>query len=412
MSSNPAPTLTRGQAWALALVATFTMAVSYFDRQTLAVIAPTVTEAMKLTETQYGWLASAFSIAYLVGAPLAGRWIDRVGARRGLIIAVIVWSVVAGLHALAPTFAVLFALRILLGFAEAPSFPGAAQTIHRALPADARPRAFGILFTGSSIGATLIAPIASRLLGTVGWRGAFLATALMGLVWVPIWMIVAFNARAKLALDHHSTSEEGGSMSLLQVIGHRAVLRGVVLVFAASPALAFVFLWLTKYLTHEFSMSREAIGDYALLPFVFFDVGAVVFGDLAARRRKKRAPGAPDRLLVAIAAMITTSIAFMSLATTPLRAIVVAGATMVGGGGLFALLTGDMLARVPPKIVSRAGGMTAASQSLAYIIASPLVGWSVDRYGSYAYALAVLGMWVIPGTLVWILWTPPAAHVE
>src|SRR5262249_44506589 len=81
-----------------------------------------------------------------------------------------------------------------------------------------------------------------------------------------------------------------------------------------------------------------------------------------------------------------------------------------GGGGLFALLTGDMLARVPAKIVSRAGGMTAASQSLAYIIASPLIGWSVDRYGGYLYALTALGLWVVPGTLVWLLWTPRSAE--
>ena len=108
------------------------------DRQTLAVLAPTVTQALGISEQNYGWLASAFSIAYLVGAPLAGRMIDAVGARRGLLGAVVVWSIVAALHALAPGFAVLFALRIALGLAEAPSFPGAAQTVHRALPRRAR----------------------------------------------------------------------------------------------------------------------------------------------------------------------------------------------------------------------------------------------------------------------------------
>src|SRR5262245_36430369 len=132
--------LSRRRAWAVALVATFTMAVSYVDRQTLAVLAPAVCKALDINDTEYGWLASAFSIAYLVGAPRAGRLIDRTGSPRGLLWGVLIWSVVAALHALAPGFAVLFMLRILLGLAEAPSFPGAAQTIHRVLPAEERAR--------------------------------------------------------------------------------------------------------------------------------------------------------------------------------------------------------------------------------------------------------------------------------
>src|SRR5262245_60181939 len=116
------------------------MTVSYIDRQTLAVLAPEVTRELGISEAQYGWLAAAFSIAYLVTTPIAGWWIDRAGARRGLVWSLLAWSVVAALHALAPGFGVLFALRIALGITEGPSFPGAAQTVHRALPAAERER--------------------------------------------------------------------------------------------------------------------------------------------------------------------------------------------------------------------------------------------------------------------------------
>src|SRR4051812_20187760 len=111
---DPGSGLSRRAAWALALVATLTMAVSYVDRQTLAVLSPTVTKALAISDEQYGWLVSAFSVAYLVGAPIAGRMIDGIGARRGLLGAVLVWSFVAALHALAPGLGVLFGLRIAL----------------------------------------------------------------------------------------------------------------------------------------------------------------------------------------------------------------------------------------------------------------------------------------------------------
>src|SRR5437870_1617501 len=125
------------------------MAVSYLDRQALAILAPTICRALDISDGEYGYLVSAFSLAYLFFAPLGGRLIDRIGARRGLLASVLVWSVVSATHALAPGFAVLLALRIALGIAEAPSFPGAAQTVSRVLPERDRGTGFGLLFTGS-----------------------------------------------------------------------------------------------------------------------------------------------------------------------------------------------------------------------------------------------------------------------
>jgi MFS family permease len=124
----------RLSGWLVAIVATLAMTVSYIDRQALSHLAPTVREALHIDHAQYGTLTGAFSLTYFVGAPLAGWLLDRIGARRGLTVSILVWSAVAALHALAPSFAVLFLLRVALGAAEAPSFPGAAQTIRRALP--------------------------------------------------------------------------------------------------------------------------------------------------------------------------------------------------------------------------------------------------------------------------------------
>src|SRR4051812_17127752 len=132
--------LPRRSAWAVSLAAMAAMALSYVDRQTLAVLAPTVTKALGISDAQYGWLGSAFAIAYLAAGPLAGALVDRFGARRSLPWAIVVWSFVAALHAVVPGFGVLFALRLALGVAEAPSFPAGAQIVQRVLPAADRPR--------------------------------------------------------------------------------------------------------------------------------------------------------------------------------------------------------------------------------------------------------------------------------
>lgn len=139
------------RAWLVTVVATSTMAISYLDRQVLAVLAPTITAALVIDDTQYGWLQSAFSIAYLACSPFAGRMLERVGIRTGLLAAVVVWTFVSAGHALAGSFAALFALRLALGAAESPSFPGAAAAIARTQAPGQRARAIGILFTTSPL---------------------------------------------------------------------------------------------------------------------------------------------------------------------------------------------------------------------------------------------------------------------
>ena len=403
--------LSRRRGWALALAATFTMSISYVDRQTFAILAPTITMALAISEVQFGWLGSAFALAYLVGAPLSGRLVDRVGARRALVVAVLVWSIVAALHSVAMGFVSLVLLRIALGLAESPSFPGAAQTVHRALPPDERPRGFGVLFTGSSIGAMLAAPLASRLEGAFGWRPATVVTAIFGLIWIPIWIAVAFGRKSREVLDRREPAVAEVRVSPWAILGHRAVVRAIVLVIASAPFINLVLNWGAKLLAREHHVAQSHMGDYLWLPPILFDIGAVVFGDLATRHARKT-NGAPAKKLVFVAMLLATTVAAIPFATGPWGVAGSAAIAMAGGGALYALLTADMLARVPPDAVSTAGGITAAAQSIAQIVVNPLIGAAVERFGSYAVPSVALAIWVVPGTLYWILSAAPAVHEE
>lgn len=404
--------LSPGRAWALALTATFTMSVSYVDRQTLAALAPTVTKELGFAETDYGLLLSAFSIAYLVGSPVAGRLIDGVGARRGMLGAVTLWSVVAALHALVPSFAVLFALRIALGLAEAPSFPGAAQTVHRALPPGERARGLGILFTGSSFGAMVAPKLATYFNEIWGWRGAFVGSALVGCVWVPVWLALAWTEPGRGALDRRE-ERKGPPFRARELLSNGAVWRAVLLILSCAPLLGLHFNWMSKLLERRFHATQAQIGNLLVLPPLLFDAGAVLFGTLATRAMKRR-PGddAPLNLLLIVSALVAMLAAFLPLCPGPWSAMVLVGVSMAGGGGLYSLGTADTLRRVPPAAVSTAGGVLAAAQSLALIVANPLIGKSVEATSSYTPILIALSLLHLPGAAVWLLWRPPPAHPE
>ncbi len=412
--------LSRTAAWALALTATLTMAVSYVDRQTLSAICAQGCRASSgIDDNAYAQLGMAFAAAYLVGAPVAevaGRPGRRPGG--GLLGAVLVWSGVAALHALVPGFGVLFGMRVLLGLAERwPSFPGMRRADHpaRSLP-PRRPRrraASAWSSTGSSIGAARRALIAPRLAAHFGFRAAFLGTAAAGLLWVPVWLAVAYTAPARAALDRRQPTAAPGErpISPFRLAVHPAVLRAVVAVMASAPLLTLFHQWGTKYLVHDRLLDLTQAGDLLWAPPLFFDVGALLFGHLASNARVRGAEGVP-RPLLAVAAVLMLAGAAIPYAPTPAIAVAAMCAAMVGGGGMYALPMSDVAVRVPPGLVSSAGGVCAAAQSIAQIATNAAIGVSVTRTGNYTTILIALAAWVAPGALLWIAGKPPRPYAH
>lgn len=162
--------MTKGTSVAFVALSTALMAVSYLDRQVFAILAPTITSDLGIDDGTYGLLAGTFSVAYLIGPPFAAALLDTIGVRRGLPLAVFVWSCVAAAHAGATGVVALFVLRLALGLAEAPSFPGAARVVKEVVSPANGPRAIGVLFTGSSVGAIIAPPLATAVLALAGWR--------------------------------------------------------------------------------------------------------------------------------------------------------------------------------------------------------------------------------------------------
>jgi ACS family hexuronate transporter-like MFS transporter len=408
-TADPAPLSSR-RAWAIAVASCLTMAVGYLDRQTLAILAPAITADLQISDAAYGWLASAFSFAYLLGPPVAGRWLDRVGVGRGLPIAVTVWSLVAALHAFAPGYAALFVLRTLLGLAQSPANPGANQAVQRSLPQAEWSRALGMVFVGSSIGALAAPLIAGSVSARYGWRPAFIVTALVGMLWVPFWMVVTGTRDARRLLGRRDSGVEEAddprAGEYLRLLRHPSIVRTVVVILACAPTYAFVLLWGAKYLVTRHEVTQAQIGHYLWLPPLCFNCGALIFGDLASRHAKRSSAGESPRLIFSVAMLLAASCALTPLAGGAWDATFFMGLTSAGVGGLYPLIAKEMLSGVSPSVVSSASGIAAATQSFSFIIATPLIGWSVGYWNSYTPSLVALGCWVLPGCMYWLFHKP------
>ena len=169
--------------------------ISYIDRNTLAILAPTILREMHLSGEQYGFVISAFSVCYMVGNPVWGRMLDRISLRAGMLAAVAVWTAASVSHAYAAGFVGLALARAALGFGEGATFPGGLRTVMQTLPAEQRARGIAVSYSGGSLGA-IIAPLVVTPVALMwGWRAAFWFTGLVGLSWLALWLLVAGGPR-------------------------------------------------------------------------------------------------------------------------------------------------------------------------------------------------------------------------
>ncbi len=385
--------------WALVGLGAVAMALSFLERQTLSVLAPTVCGELGLSNAEYGWASSAFSFAILVGTPVAGVLLDRVGVRRGLLAAVILWSLVSAAHGLLAGFASLVALRLLLGLAEAPTFPGSMHVVRTVLPAADVPRGIGITLTGPTFGFLAALFVAVALEQRFGWRAAFFGVASISLAWTPLWTaLTSAGAAPELLRVPRERSKSGPAWSLF---AQPLLLRALVFTACIGPMLAFSSLWWAKFLTARHGIPQAAIARYGFLPPLAYDLGAVVFGDLASRARAAGSARRENALMIA-AVLLSLCAGLMGLPAAPWSAVAIGTAAYFGVGGAFAMCNAGALSAVPAAQVSRAAALVATSFQLSLVIANPLIGRAVDRTGDYNFVLGALPPVLLAGAIAWL----------
>jgi predicted MFS family arabinose efflux permease len=381
------------------------MAISYVDRQALAAIAPAVTQALGISETAYGLLGSAFAIAYLVVGPFAGAWVDRVGALRGLPAAIVTWTAVAAAHALAPGFAALFVLRLLLGATEAPSFPAAAQIVQRALSPTDRARGMSTLFVGMSLGGMLAAPVAIALATRFSWRAAFVGTAALAGAWLPLWWTVTRSNEVRTALDARPAAH--AAVRPLDAALHPAMRRGLLGTLVVVPASTFMLSWEAKFYVRETHLALGSLVPYLMTSALLYDAGALLFGNLASRRARARGDSSPPLLLFALSTLLAAAgMVVLSVAHAPVTALAGMALGAAGRGAVVTLANSDTLARMPQHAVAAGAGVIASVQSLCAIVVSPIIGAVVQHHG-YSGVVLALGAWAVPLAAAWIVWPAP-----
>ena len=249
--------------------------ISYLDRNTLALLAPTILREKNLSAEQYGFIISAFSVAYMLGNPLWGAIIDRIGLRKGMTASVATWTIASLSHAFAGGFAGFAAARAVLGFGEGATFPGSMRTAMQTLPVEHRSRGIAISYSGGSLGAVITPVIITPIAAVWGWRGAFWFTGGVGALWVAHWLWLSRREPFRRAIPRLANVvkiEQSPNWN------HRRTWAFMFAYALGSMPLGFVLYETSLYLSAVLHKSQVEIGEVLWIPPVGWEVGYFFFG--------------------------------------------------------------------------------------------------------------------------------------
>src|SRR5271154_1221581 len=174
--------------WWIVWTLFFSTITNYISRQTFSVLAPLISAQYHLSHTDLAKILGAFQISYAVTWLLGGIFLDAVGTRLGLALAVIFWSVVNIFTGFASSVFGFASFRFLLGIGEGFNWPAASKTVAEWFPSQERSLAVAIFDSGSSVGGALAALAIPWIALAFGWRGAFVFSGALGLVWLAMWL--------------------------------------------------------------------------------------------------------------------------------------------------------------------------------------------------------------------------------
>lgn len=303
------------QAWLIVGLLSVVGCLNYLDRVMITTMRQSITDAMPMTDAQFGLLTSIFLWVYGLLSPLAGFLADKFNRSRVIIISLFVWSAVTWLTGQTRTYNELLATRALMGISEACYIPAAL-----ALIADYHRGSTRSLATGVHMGGVMVGQSLGFLGGWIAeqyhWSNAFTVFGLVGIAFSFLLMALLKDVpKVQESNDNASSQRVNFGEAVKDLFQTKSFL--LLLVFWSLLGIIgwMTMGWLPTYYKEHFNLSQTVAGLYAtgyLYPVAF--VGALVGGylsDQAAKRDTRR------RILVpAIALAIAAPAVFLGSSTT------------------------------------------------------------------------------------------------
>ncbi len=428
--------------WGIIALLFAALAINYTHRQMLGLFKGDLEHQFGWDEENYAGMVFWFQCAYAVGQLGFGRFLDVAGVRIGYAIAYTIWTVAHMLTGVVVTPLQFILARFGLGLGEAGSFPSSLKAISEWFPQKERALAAGVFNSGTSIGVMIAAagvpfialpdftirgiPLALHGLGW-GWRGAFVLTGALSLLWLVAWLAMYRRptehkrlGAAELAHIQQDIRIVDGApdvaekIPFLTVIGRRETWVYALSKFMIDPVWWLYLFWLPDFLHKTYGLDIASFGPPLVVIYLLSDVGSVAGGWVSSTLMNRGASvNMARKTALFLAALCAVPMVFIHNVHDLWPAVLMIGLATAGHQAFSCnlyTLPSDLFPRPAVGTVLGIGGSLGA---VGGMVMSLFVGWILQTTHAYTIIFAIAAFTYLAAFAVIHLLSPklaPAMH--
>jgi ACS family hexuronate transporter-like MFS transporter len=372
--------------------------INYMDRFIVGVLKPTIVAELRWSETDYANVIFCFQLAYAIGLVTIGPLLDRIGARRGMMVVVGMCALAAASHSLVATVIGFGIARFALGFGESGTWPGCVKVISEWFPRKERSIGTGVMNAGSSVGATITPFVVPVLLQFVRWPFVFLCTASLDVAWLIGW---ALWYRApehdpklsptELAYIRSDPTLPQPKLPWLQLFRHRQTWAFLLGKGLSDPIWWFYLFWVPGFLVSQYHLvgnsamdSAKALAVPVMVIYLMADVGSVGGGWLSTRLIGRGWSINAARKTVMLGCVVCVlPVVFVNFQIGLWPSVFLIGLAAAAHLGFSANLFTIATDTVPKRAVSSVAGIGGLAAAVGGMVIAKIVGFVLDTTHSY-----------------------------
>lgn len=404
--------------WGIAVLLGASVLFNYFDRLALSVAGPPLRVELHLDALTLGVLFSAFNWSYAVLQIPSGMILDRFGVTRVGRVGIFLWGLASAITAMAGGYGGIMIARLLLGAAEAPSFPLNSKAVGHWFPRAERSTATAMFDGMAKFSQVVGVPLVAITLVTFGWRGAFWMTALLSFIFLIVFWVryrdpsedprltpLEYEYITSGGAVPEGPSSHGSFRMLLYLLRQRKV-WGLTLGFACYGYSNSLFAsWLPTYFVQTMNVSLLKSASFTVLPWFVATVAQFIIAGWLVDWLVKRGHDETIVRKATIVACLAGGLAILGAAFTTSIVWVLIWMTI----SVSMLTSASSIGWSFPSLVAPRGGsgtigaimntMNAAVGSVSAI----LTGYIVKISGSFSGAFIVAAFILVAGVCFYTL---------
>ena len=401
-------------AWVILLFLFTSALINNVDKAIIGFASVPIMKELNLTATQWGIVGSSFYWLFAISAVVVGGLADTRSTKKILSWMSVVWAAVQFGTLFVLSLPALILSRVILGAGEGPASAVGASIIGKWLPKEKYGMGFACIFIGTALGPAIAAPFLMTLIEGYGWRSAFLAMGIIGLMWLSLWKIFGKESPEDVvkAPSQSNIKHNVSTVSWREFFPTLLSRNFLFILFAGIAAywlLAVKLIWFPNYFANVREFDGSLLKWAVSLPFVFSAIAQISVALLSDRLYRKTNNVRKSRVYVAGFCMVLSAIGLFAATVVSndiysmLLFSLSPGLTTVS----LTLLPAVLMATVNEKNIGKAQGIFTAFSTMASIVAPIIFGAIIQNATNnsigFTNAFHVTSMLIlILGILFWI----------